>query len=154
MLTASSPKIMLQSPSAPLSPLYAAATDNRLLNEYFMYVLADFHTCQSLGALEFTSSEPHFVKETDERVYHAITATPTAPDLPATKAFSISGVCEEQYTSTLKSLQETRDEAFKDYMTRKTQAWFRRWSAMSPLPPPASGAAHGAGRAVQRGDRR
>ncbi len=36
-------------------------------------------------------------------------------------------VCDDQYTATLESLQETNDENFKNYMSRKTQGWFRRW---------------------------
>ncbi len=31
----------------------------------------------------------------------------------------ISGICDEQYTAILERLQETGDEAFKLYMTRK-----------------------------------
>jgi hypothetical protein len=51
----------------------------------------------------------------------------------------ISGVCDDQYTATLERLQETGDEAFKLYLTRKTQGWFRRWgcprtSAAASLP--------------------
>ena len=60
----------------------------------------------------------------------------------------IAGVCDEQYTATLERLEETGDDAFKLYMTRKTQAWFRRWgcllttdAAASPAPGAASGAA-------------
>ncbi len=36
-------------------------------------------------------------------------------------------VCDGQYTATLERLQETNDENFKIYMTRKSQGWFRRW---------------------------
>ncbi len=46
-------------------------------------------------------------------------------------------------------LEETADETFKTYMTRKTQGWFRRWgcntAAASPGPgadaPPSGGGA-------------
>jgi hypothetical protein len=57
----------------------------------------------------------------------------------------------DQYTATLECLQETNDENFKNYMTRKTQGWFRHWgcagtsdAVASPAPgaaPPAPGAA-------------
>ncbi len=59
-----------------------------MLNEFFLYVLEDHHTSQGLGALKFTSDDPAFVKETVERVYPLIPATPTAPPMPATRAFS------------------------------------------------------------------
>ena len=131
-------------------PLFAASAENRLLNEFFLYVLQDLHTAQGLSSLQFTSDEPHFVKEIVERVYLAIPATPTASELPATRAFSrqlvaylaaflrvapffknndtrIAGICDDQYTSTLDILKETGDDAFRAYMTRKTQGWFRRW---------------------------
>jgi hypothetical protein len=39
-----------------------------LLNEFFLYVLEDLHTKQGLGALQFTSAYPAFVKETVELV--------------------------------------------------------------------------------------
>ena len=56
-------------------------------------------------------------------------------------------------------LEETADEAFKVYMTRKTQGWFRRWglggvrlsdaAAASPGPGAApDGAGSGAGAAT------
>ena len=32
-------------------PLFVASKDNRFLNEFFLYVLDDLHSCQSLGAL-------------------------------------------------------------------------------------------------------
>ena len=115
-----------------------------------MYVLQDLHTGQGLSALQFTNDELHFVKEIVERVYPTILAMPTASELPATRAFSrqlvayitaflpvalffknsdtrIAGICDDQYTSTLDILKETRDDAFKSYLTRKTQGWFRRW---------------------------
>jgi hypothetical protein len=66
---------------------------------------------------------------------------------------SISGVCDDQYTATLERLEEIGDDAFKLYLTRKTQGRFRRWgcprpsaaaSAASPAPGAASGAAPGA----------
>ena len=64
-----------------------------------------------------------------------------------------TGVCDDQYTSTFESLEETSDEAFKAYLTRKTQGWFRRWgrsrpsvAAASPAPSAApDGAGAGAG---------
>ncbi len=78
-----------------------------------------------------------------------IPATATAPEMPATRAFSrqlvayiaaflpaapyfksnddrISAVCDDQYASTLAMLEETADEALKVYITRKTVGWFRR----------------------------
>ena len=152
-------------------PLYVASKENRFLNEFFLYVLEDLHTCQSLGALQFTSADPTFVKHIVERFYPLIHATETAPEMPPTRAFSrqlvayvacflpvatylkandsrIAGVCDDQYTATLQRLEETGDDAFKNYMTRKTQGWFRRWgclqttdAAASPAPGAAPGAA-------------
>ena len=98
-----------------------------MLNEFFLYVLEDLHTSQGLAALQFTSVDPAFVKETVERVYSAIPTTATAPEMPATRAFSrqlvayiaaflptapyfksndgrISTVCDDQYSSTLATL--------------------------------------------------
>jgi hypothetical protein len=41
-------------------PLFAAVTDNRLLNEFFLIVLQDVHEWQSgLGALQFRSGDAH-----------------------------------------------------------------------------------------------
>ncbi len=51
-------------------------------------MLEDLHTTQGLDTLQFTSADPAFVKETVERVYPLIPATATAPEMPATKAFS------------------------------------------------------------------
>jgi hypothetical protein len=140
-----------------------------LLNEVFLYVLEDLHTSQGLGALKFTSDYPEFVKETVERVYPLIAATPTAPQMPATRAFSrqlvayivaflptapyfkssdsrISAVCDDQYSSMLAMLEETADESFKDYMTSKTHGWFRRWGCDAAAASPGPGAApNGAG---------
>jgi hypothetical protein len=158
-------------------PLFVASKENTLLNEFFLYVLEDLHTCQSLGALQFTSDDPTFVQEKIESFYRLIPATATAPEMPPTRAFSrqliaylagflpvapyfrandgrISGVCDEQYTATLERLEETGDDAFKLYLTRKTQGWFRRWgcprpsdtaSAASPAPGAAPSAAPCAG---------
>ena len=111
-----------------------------------------------------------------ERVYPEIHATPNAEALPETRVFSrelvayaaallpvapyfkagdsrIAGICDNQYTTTLEMLTETSDKAFKSYLTRKTQGWFRRWgrdeSAPAPAALPASGAgAGGAGAAT------
>ncbi len=69
-------------------PLFVAIKENRLLNEFFLFVLEDFHTSQGLGALKFTCDDPEFVKDTIERVYPLVPATPTAPQMPATRAFS------------------------------------------------------------------
>jgi hypothetical protein len=146
-------------------PLFLASKEDTLLNECFLYALEELHTCQSLGALQFTSDDPTFVQEKIESFYRLIPATATAPEMPPTWAFSrqliayfagflpvapyfkandgrISGVCDDQYTATLERLEETSDERFKGYMTRKTQGWFRRWgcspsdaaSAASPAP--------------------
>jgi hypothetical protein len=106
-----------------------------------------------------------------ERVYPVIPATATAPERPATRAFSwqlvayiaaflpsapyfksndarIPAVCDDQYSSTLAMLEETADKAFKVYMTRKTIGWFWRWgcprtseAAASPGPGAAPGGA-------------
>jgi hypothetical protein len=43
-------------------PLFVSSMENRLLNEFFLYVLEDLHTSQSLSALKFTSADPAFVK--------------------------------------------------------------------------------------------
>ncbi len=133
----------------PGKPLFAAATDNRLLNEFFLLVLQDVHEWQSIGALQFTSDEPQFVKELIERVYPAIPSTPNAPSLPETRVFSrpliaymaaylpvapffrasdtrVTGVCDDQDTSTLDMLQKTDDDKFKIYLTRKVIAWYGR----------------------------
>ncbi len=55
-------------------------------------------------------------------------------------------------TPTPERLQETNDENFKNYMTSKTQGWFRRWgcvgtsdTAASPAPGAAAPAAGGVG---------
>ena len=43
-------------------------------------------------------------------------------------------------------LEETADETFKAYMTRKTQGWFRRWGCDATAASPGPGAApNGAG---------
>ena len=149
-------------------PLFVAIKENRLLNEFFLYVLEELHTGQGLGALKFTSDDPDFVQETVEHVYPMIAATPTAPAMPATRAFSrqlvsyiaaflptapyfrapdsrIAAVCDDQYSATLAILEETADETFKAYMTRKTQGWFRRWGC--PRPSAAAAASPGPGAA-------
>jgi hypothetical protein len=43
-------------------PLFVSSKENRLLNELFLYALEDLHTTQGLGALQFTSADPAFVK--------------------------------------------------------------------------------------------
>jgi hypothetical protein len=149
-------------------PLFVSIKQNRLLNEFFLYVLEDLHTCQGLGALKFTSDDPDFVQETVEHVYPMIAATPTAPAMPATRAFSrqlvsyiaaflptapyfkssdsrIAAVCDDQYSATLAMLEETADKTFEAYMTRKTQGWFRRWGC--PRPSDAAAASPGPGAA-------
>ncbi len=83
-------------------------------------------------------------------MYLAIPSTPNAPSLPETRVFSrpliaymaahlpvapffrasdtrVTGICDDQYTATLEMLQETDDNNFKMYLTRKVIAWFRRW---------------------------
>jgi hypothetical protein len=148
-------------------PLFVASKENRFLNEFFLYVLEDLHTCQSLCALQFTSDDPTFVKHIVEGFYPLIPSTATAPEMPPTRAFSrqlvayiavflpvatyfrandgrISGVCDDQYSATLERLEETCDDAFKLYMTRKTQGWFRRWGTSDAAAFPAPGAAPGA----------
>ncbi len=45
---------------------------------------------------------------------------PTAPHFKSNDG-QISAVCDDQYSSTLAMLEETADEAFKVYMTCKTQ---------------------------------
>jgi hypothetical protein len=69
-------------------PLFISSKENRLLNEFFLYVLENLHTSQSLGALKFASADPAFVKETVKRFHPLIPATATAPEMPATRAFS------------------------------------------------------------------
>jgi hypothetical protein len=85
-------------------------------------------------------------------VYPATPSTPNAPALPETRVFSrpliayisaflpvapffrasdtrvTTGVCDDQYTANLEMLQETDDDKFKIYLTRKVITWFRRWS--------------------------
>jgi hypothetical protein len=51
---------------------------------------------------------------------------PSAPNFKSNDG-QISTVCDDQYSSTIAMLQETPDEAFKVYMTCKTQGWFRCW---------------------------
>ena len=66
---------------------------------------------------------------------------PTAPYFKSIDG-QISAVCDDQYSSTLAMLEETADEKFKVYMTRKTQGWFRRWGCPRPSDaPPGPGAA-------------
>jgi hypothetical protein len=49
---------------------------------------------------------------------------PVAPYFRANDG-RISSVCDDQYTATLERLEETGDDAFKLYLTRKTQhQWF------------------------------
>jgi hypothetical protein len=59
---------------APLRLLKGEPIAQRRVNEFFLYVLEDLHTSQSLCALEVTSGDPAFVKETVERVYPLIPA--------------------------------------------------------------------------------
>ena len=131
-------------------PLYAASSENRMLNEFVMYVLQDLHTGQGLSSLAVTSDEPQFVKEIFERVYPAIPATAVCDQLPETMAFSrqliaylaaflpiapyfrnadlrIAGISDDQYTTTLEMLNESTEDRYKTYISRKAQAWFRRW---------------------------
>jgi hypothetical protein len=77
---------------------------------------------------------------------------PTAPYFKSSDS-RISAVCDDQYYATLAMLDETADETFKAYMTRKTQGWFRCWgcdaAAASPGPGAApNGAGSGAGAAT------
>ena len=79
---------------------------------------------------------------------------PTAPYFKYSDS-RISTVCYDWYSSTLAMLEETADETFKAYMTRKTQGWFRRWgcdaAAASPGPsaaPDGTGSGGGAGAAT------
>jgi hypothetical protein len=113
-------------------------------------VLEEFYTCQSLDILQFINAEAEFVEEIAKHLYPAIPATATTEEIPETRVFSrqlvayiapllpsapfcrasdsrIAGICDEQYTSALETLHETDYEKFKDYLTRKTQACFRRW---------------------------
>ena len=151
-------------------PLYAASSENRMLNEFVMYVLQDLHTGQGLSSLAVTSDEPQFVKEIFERVYPAIPATAVCDQLPETMAFSrqliaylaaflpvapyfrntdlrIAGISDDQYTTTLEMLNESTEDRYKTYISRKAQAWFRRWpraglvgaAAAPPAPAPAIG---------------
>jgi hypothetical protein len=75
--------------------------------------------------------------------------------LPAAPYFKsndgrISAVCNDQYSSTLAMLAETANEAFKVYMTRKTQGWFRRLGC----PRPSDAAASPGPGPRRRGERR
>ncbi len=134
-------------------------------------MLEDFHTGQSLAALKFTSDDPKFVKEAVEQVYLAIPATSTTQGLPATRAFSRElvayiaaflpvatyykahdnrtvGLGDDQYTATLETLNKTDDDKFSAYLTRKIQAWFRRWATPRPDGAPAAAAGGGGGSAA------
>jgi hypothetical protein len=51
--------------------LMVFSKENRLPNEFFLYVLEDLHTSQSLAALKLTSTDAEFVKVTVESVYPA-----------------------------------------------------------------------------------
>ncbi len=139
-----------------------------MLNEFFLYVLEDFHTGQSLGALKFTSDDPKFVKEAVKIVYLAIPATPRTPE---TRAFSreliayiaaflpvatyykavdnrTGGLCDDQYNANLETLNKTSDEKFSAYLIRKTQAWFLHWATSCPDVAPAAAAGEGGGAAA------
>ncbi len=83
-------------------------------------------------------------------MYCAIPSTPNAPALPETWVFKRpliaymaflpvvsffrasytrgTCVCDDQYTAILEMLQQTDDNKFKIYLTRKVIAWFRCWS--------------------------
>jgi hypothetical protein len=89
-------------------------------------------------------------------VYPVILATATAPDIPETRVFSlqlfayilaflpttpyykyndgqistICMICYDQYSPTLEMLGETANEAFKVYMTCKTQGWYPMVAAL------------------------
>ncbi len=39
--------------------LFVSSKENRLLNEFFLYVLEDFHTSQSLGTLKTSVATLH-----------------------------------------------------------------------------------------------
>jgi hypothetical protein len=43
-------------------PLFVSSKENQLLNEFFLYVLEDLHTSQGLAALQFTSTDAHFIQ--------------------------------------------------------------------------------------------
>ena len=62
---------------------------------------------------------------------------PTAPYFKSNDG-RISTVCEDQYSSTLAMLEETADEAFKVYMTLKTQGWYWGWGCPRPSDAAAS----------------
>jgi hypothetical protein len=95
--------------------VYAKNIPNRLLNEIFLYVLENLHTSQSQCALQFTSADPAFVKEMVERVYPAILATATAPEMPVTRAFSRQLIAYIRVAAFLPVglLDETADQAFQ-----------------------------------------
>ena len=69
---------------------------------------------------------------------------PTAPYFKSSDS-RISAVCDDHYSATLAILEETADEMFKAYMTRKTQGWFRGWGC--PRPSDAAAASPGPGAA-------
>jgi hypothetical protein len=99
-------------------PLFVFSKESRLLNEFFLYVLEDLNTSQSLSALQFTSADPAFVKEMVER------SSPTTlfKSNDGRIKRRISALCDDQNSSTLAMLEEIANEAFKIYMpvTRKT----------------------------------
>ncbi len=65
---------------------------------------------------------------------------PTAPYFKSNDG-RISSVRYDQHSSTFAMLEETADEVFKVYMTRKTQGWFRRWDSNWECPLPSDAAA-------------
>ena len=65
---------------------------------------------------------------------------PTSPYYKSNDS-RIAAVCDDQYSATLAMLEETADETFKAYMTRKTQGWFRRWGCNAAAASPGPGAA-------------
>jgi hypothetical protein len=88
-----------------------------------------------------------------------IPSTTTAPEMPPTRAFSrqlvayiavflpvapyfrandgrISGICDDQYTATLESLEETCDEAIKLYLTHRGGSGAGVALALPRRPPP------------------
>jgi hypothetical protein len=120
-------------------PLFVSSKEKRLLNEFFDFSVRKF-PCRSLHTSIVTSGWNSalfvmsgwkvalFFSSSDLIVAHLILTLVAyiAVFLSSAPYFKsnhgrISTVCDDQYSSTIAMLQETPDEAFKVYMTSKTQ---------------------------------
>jgi hypothetical protein len=110
-------------------PFYVPA---RLLNELFLCVLQDMPQKQCLETLRFTSFEPQFDddrariqrfrrRQSPQQCLSSYIAAflAIAPFFRASDA-RMTGVCDDRHTSTIKIMQESYDNKFKVYLTRKS----------------------------------